>query len=52
MEYESLQRLIGILLIFTIMLIVMATMNNFKLRLIILIKFFVYLGYKTEFTIF
>ncbi|CAD8124398.1 unnamed protein product [Paramecium sonneborni] len=52
MEYESLQRLIGILLIFTIMLITMATMNNFKLRLIILIKFFVYLGYKTEFTIF
>ncbi|CAK65573.1 unnamed protein product (macronuclear) [Paramecium tetraurelia] len=52
MEYENLQRLIGILLIFIIMQIVMATMNNFKLRLIILIKFFVYLGYKTEFTIF
>ncbi|CAD8206361.1 unnamed protein product [Paramecium octaurelia] len=52
MEYQSLQRVIGILLIFTIMLIVMATMNNFKLRFVILAKFFIYLGYKTEFSIF
>ncbi|CAD8108660.1 unnamed protein product [Paramecium primaurelia] len=52
MEYSSLQRVIGILLIFTIMLIVMATMNNFKIRLMILVKFFIYLGYKTEFAIF